>query len=433
VEESARTADPPSPFGDILDAFIERIDSLAEHLKLSMLVIGATSRELRKSHQEFIRRFGVPIEGNEDWVTIPPDHHTKLHRLQKRLDRIDIAVSAVPRSFVVTLVSEFDAFLSAILRTFYSLHPESLSSSQRTMTYAELTEFPSIEAAREHVLEKDIETFLRSSHTEQFDTLENKVGISLRKNLAIWPTFIELTERRNLFVHNQGVVNRLYIDNCKRAGYDCSGVSKGDTLEVSSHYFATAHETLHELGVKLAHVLWRKLMPETDDKADAHLAGTVMYDLLVQKRYKQVRALSEFALGTFKKVGSDYFRKALIVNRAQAFIWDGKREEGLHVLEKQDWSAAKDEFHVCVSALKGNIDETVAFMRSLGTSERPGKTGYREWPVFTWARKQQPFQGAFEEIFGEPLAVVEVSERSGEVSADPPTDTGEPENPDAIH
>ena len=306
------------------------------------------------------------------------------------------------------LVSEFDSFMSATLKTFYRLRPEALNASERTMTYSELVAFDSIEAAREHIVEKDVESFLRSSHSEQFRALESKLDIPLRKDLAVWKDFIELTERRNLFVHNDGIVNERYMQVCSSEGYDCSETKKGESLGVSRNYFSKAHDVVYELAAKLSHVLWRKLSPEDRDRADAHFAGTLIYDLLDENRYRLARTLADFGASAFKKWGSDYFRRALVVNRTQAYLWDGKRDEALRILDAEDWSAANDEFQVCVASLRKNVSEVIRFMRALGSLGRPGKDGYREWPVFRELRKTKEFQDAFLDVFGEPLATVTV-------------------------
>ena len=149
---------------------------------------------------------------------------------------------------------------------------------------------------------------------------------------------------------------------------------------------------------------WRKLSPDDRERADAHFAVTLIYDLLDEQRYRLARTLADFG-STFKKWGSDYFRRALVVNRAQAYLWDGKRDKGLKILDAEDWSAANDEFHVCVAALRRDTPRVISLMKTLGTS-RPGKGGYRDWPVFKELREMKEFQEAFLEVFGEPLATV---------------------------
>ena len=68
---------------------------------------------------------------------------------------------------------------------------------------------------REKIFAKEVESILRSSHSDQFLWMERVFSIPLTKGLESWPSFIELTERRNLFVHCDGVVSDQYINVCK--------------------------------------------------------------------------------------------------------------------------------------------------------------------------------------------------------------------------
>jgi hypothetical protein len=411
------TANAPNPFEQNLHLFIARIDSLLDHGTLAMVAITQSHKQAQARFDAFLKGEASPVEGQENTFTVPEDKFTKLRRLERRRDRSRLALQSVPRGLTVALVSEFDAFMGATLKAFYRLKPNALNATERTMTFGELVTFGSIEAAREHVLEKEVECFLRSSHSAQFDTLESKLGISLRKNLAIWKDFIELTERRNLFVHNDGVVNTQYLEVCKSVGLECTETQKGTMLGAPQPYFVRANETLYELAAKLSHVLWRKVSPDDNERADAHFAGTLIYELLYDKRYRLARTLADFGAETFKKWGSDYYRRALIVNRAQAYIWDGDREGGLRILAAEDWSAASDDFQLCIAALRQDFPEAIRRMRALGPTAGPKKDGFREWPVFRELRKIKDFQTAFTEVFGEPFATVTVASPSGDQSS----------------
>ncbi|MGE3959470.1 MAG: hypothetical protein AB7H96_22335 [Vicinamibacterales bacterium] len=401
------------PFRRNLEVFISRVDSLADHIGLAMAAITQSNKQASARLEDFLKTKGKAVDGEKDAFTIPEDKFTEFRRLQRKMVRSQLALRSVPRGLTVALVSEFDAFMGATLKTYYRLKPEALNASQRVLTFAEMAAFGSLDAAKEHILEKEVESFLRSSHSDQFETLESKLEMPLRKDLAIWADFVELTERRNLFVHNDGVVNGQYLQVCKGAGYDCTAMKKGSTLGVPQKYFSRAHEVVYELAAKLSHVLWRKLSPEDREAADAHFSGTLIYDLVYEKRYRLARTLADFGASTFKKWGSDYFRRALVVNRAQAYIWDGNRDRGLEILAAEDWSAANHEFQLCVAALRRDFPLAIVQMRILGQAAGPKKEGFRDWPVFRELRREKEFQAAFVDVFGEPFATVTITPSAG--------------------
>src|SRR5690606_26404612 len=112
-----------------------------------------------------------------------------------------------PRSLLVSLVSHFDAYVGRLIRAIYLRKPELLNSSERKLSFEELVRYDSIEAVREFVIEKEVESVLRGSHVEQFRWMERTYDVPLTKGLDSWPLFVELMERRNLFVHTDGIVS----------------------------------------------------------------------------------------------------------------------------------------------------------------------------------------------------------------------------------
>lgn len=307
---------------------------------------------------------------------------------------------------MVALISEFDSFVSGLIRLFYETKPDALNASEKTLTLAELSEFGSIDAAREYIIEKEIESVLRKNHSDQFDWLEAKFGLPLRKDLAIWPDFIEITERRNLFVHNDGIVTRHYLLSCQKVGVPLEGIKRGHRLEASLAYFAKAHDVVHELAVKLGHVSWRKIVPTEQEDADGDIGGRILYNLILHGRYELAIRFGEFASEHFKKGRADVNKRMLVINLAQAYKWGGNSQKALDILDKEDWTASNAEFQLAVATLRDNLPLALSLMRQLGAAERPGKSAYKQWPLFQELRKNTEFQKTFEAIFGEPISVV---------------------------
>src|SRR5690606_26781443 len=112
----------------------------------------------------------------------------------------------------------------------------------RMLTYKQLLELDSIEVARDRLIEGEIEAVLRQSHTDHYKWLESKCSIKLRENLASWPRFVELTERRNLFVHTHGVVSSQYLSVCSQHKCAVDGLAVGARLDASKDYLIDAYK-----------------------------------------------------------------------------------------------------------------------------------------------------------------------------------------------
>lgn len=132
--------------------------------------------------------------------SLPLDKAAKFQKLLKEqscsLDSLNLAVSNI----VVAIVSLYDYFFSELVRLYYTLNPSVLDISKKQFSAEQVLCFDTIEDFRNSLIEKEIETILRDSHTDQIEWLEKKLEIPLTKGLSVYPEFVEITERRNLFV-----------------------------------------------------------------------------------------------------------------------------------------------------------------------------------------------------------------------------------------
>lgn len=276
-----------------------------------------------------------------------------------------------------------------------------LNSIDKSMSLAEIMQHNSIDEVKETIIEKEIETVLRKSHTEQFVWLENKLSIPLRKDLNIWADFIELTERRNLFVHCDGIVNSQYLNVCKKnkVSFDTE-VKIGDELIISPEYFKKAISCIFEMGVKLAQVLWRKLCPNDIDEAD-RILNEICYELILKEKYSLAINLLDFATSVIKKHASEENRLVFIVNKAQAYKWNGNAKKCVDIVNKIDWSAYKHEYQLASYVLLDDYKKAADIVRIIGTNGYIGKNEYLEWPLFKEFRKSKEFLKAYKDVFNE--------------------------------
>jgi hypothetical protein len=218
----------PNTFQAIATSFEKAINSFQNTVPFIMRMIPLLLRMMDdRSLRGFASRCGDRLEEGEfETYRLSIEHLGELTRRIERANSIRSEVDSLPNMFFVGLVSAYDKFLSDIIRAIFIARPEFLSSSERNLSFKDLIEIGSVEAARERIIEKEIETVIRKSHAEQIKWLESKLNMTLTKGLDIWPDFIEICERRNLFSHTGGVVSEQYIKICKEHGCDLGACLK---------------------------------------------------------------------------------------------------------------------------------------------------------------------------------------------------------------
>jgi hypothetical protein len=217
-----------------IEKFTNATDSLVATGPLALWAVEAACRGTSQEYKTFVETNCTNIHklGNSTVGDVPPALFHEYKAIRRRLDRATIASKVVAHSSVVSLVSLYDSFLGGLLRACLHLRPELLNASDRTLTLKDLQEFESIDAAREFIVEKEVETVIRKSHLEQFEWMENRFGVKLREGLEVWPAFVEVTERRNLLVHCGGVVSSHYLSMCRQHKVDGQAPGVGTELNV---------------------------------------------------------------------------------------------------------------------------------------------------------------------------------------------------------
>ena len=385
-----------------IDRFTKNITGLRSTLPLVFLASVGSLASNAKQSADFLEKFGEKIESGDsgDSYKIPPEHTKAFEKLQVEGQELRVGIDLIPSSFLISIVSQFDVFLGRLLKWLYSVRPEILSASGRSISYADLLNYDSVDEAREHLVEKEVESFLRESHIEHFNILERKLEMPLRKGLECWPQFVELCERRNLAVHADRIVSRRYLEVCREHGCELSeGVKAGDRLEVDPQYFVSSYRCLYEIGFKLAQTVWRKLEPSSLDKADTSIINT-SYTLLHQGRNNLARVVAEFGCSQ-KRHSSESARRYIVLNLAQSLLWLDKEDECGKVLAAEDWSASGLDLKLAVAVLQNEFDEAARLMAAIGKNGEITKSAFREWPIFKRFRASEQFSKTFREVFDE--------------------------------
>lgn len=209
-------------------------------------------------------------------------------------------------------------------------------------------------------------------------------------------------------MHNRGIVSNHYLDVCRRHSVEFETEPQvGEQLSVPPEYFDSAFETIFEVGVKLAHVLWRKAQPKDRKKADSNLID-IGYNLLFEERFELACRVLDFSTTTLKTFSSEQNRLTLLINQAQAYKWSGDMETARRILSNEDWSTRSDAFQLAEAVLLDDFDKASEIVKRVGTTGSVEKSNYREWPLFREYRKSEKFQGTFEEVFQEPLNLFSV-------------------------
>lgn len=404
--------DNESAFSSAAKEFKTRIDSLKAVSPLSMYVVDKLGKDAADHVDSLIKKGSikrVTKNGKVDGYKCSPKDAKAIEELL----RLEIASRLIPRSFIVSAVSEFDNLFACLIRLTLNTRSEIWNSCNEALSYADAMKFSNTEGLKESLTQRVVEDVMRSSHSDQFKWLEGKLHMPLTKDVEEWPAFIELTERRNLYIHCDGRVTEQYLKCCKEGGVpSVNDLSVGAPLEVTDPYFRSSCESLLSLGSKLVQVLWRKLIPADVETAEVEL-NSLIYHLVDEKRYATASRLGEFGLTEMmKKSCSEDDVRMILVNTAQAYKWDKKEDKCVGLVDSLDWSASGNEYKLAAAVLKNDFKHAAKLMASIGSGRdiQPSEEEYRTWPLFKGFRKSRDFKSAFRSVFKKAYAESDMQE-----------------------
>lgn len=391
-----------SVYKEIIWGFIDAVKTQMNIIPVSYNFLSAQILAEGKKVEKFKNEHGTPFKDEEgEGVRMTLEDSAVFHKMMKNLNNSIHAFDMTGENAVIGMVSKYDGFLGKLIKQIFTDIPDILNGSEKELKVSDILTFKDFEELKDVLIEKEIETVLRKNHVEQLQWLESKLGVELKK-FKLLPDYVEIMERRNLFVHCNGVVSRQYLSECKK--FDVvipEGIKPGKTLDAYIDYVRQAYKVLFQVGVMLGFVLWHKVRPNESEEMIDKLSE-VAYDLIKEEEYELGLNIIDFALANRSWAKEIRTAQQLIfrVNKALAFHLRDMQDECEKIADSMDVTAADPVYHLAVAVLKKRYEEAYSIMDKIGDNNDM-HYNYKTWPLFNKIRQEKKFVDKFREIYGE--------------------------------
>jgi hypothetical protein len=134
------TAEMSRSIANEIDTFTQHLDGLHQTLPLTNLMVAAVQYAAQEEHSKFVEHYCETFEENGRLFARVKDmeHYHRWQTLNAQFIRTQTAQELIPRSLLVTLVSQYDAFLGGLLKLLFSYKPEILNTSDRALKFSQL-------------------------------------------------------------------------------------------------------------------------------------------------------------------------------------------------------------------------------------------------------------------------------------------------------
>ena len=216
--------------------------SLFEQGELAQLTYGAFDiavRGMQSSEQEEIE-VTFPVGYRPDKVAIP---NTRKYRKEELLGRYQfLAFHQLSVNGLVQLVTIIEAMLGDVVRAVTIRYPQKIGS-KRTVPLQFVLESTSVEEIHLRATDALLNDLSYKSPLEFSESLEQLLSINLMECPA-FHRYIEVKATRNIFIHNRGIANDIYV---RKAGSHAR-VKSGQQLPADIQYFLESYESCLQIA-----------------------------------------------------------------------------------------------------------------------------------------------------------------------------------------
>lgn len=210
LEDRQEPKETKTYYAKIGNEFKQALDGMRTTIPVLMTMLPVFKDfSFRIDLEKYVIEHGIAGGELKDWKIFELDAHhaANLRATGRKLEAITGFQATLPKMFIMGLVAIYDGFLGNLLKEAIRLKPGALSSD-KTLTLAELRSLKSVESATEYFIEREVDGVLRGSHRQQLEWIKKRFNIDVEDTFEKLPEFLEICERRNLFTHNNGIINQ---------------------------------------------------------------------------------------------------------------------------------------------------------------------------------------------------------------------------------
>ena len=264
-----------------------------------------------------------------------------------------------------------------------------LPSDTRLLSLNELRNLGSIQEAEAHLISKEVESVIREDLEGQLDYFAKRLKVDLTPLHESIPEITEAFQRRNILVHNNGIVNNIYLSRVDKSLVERYGLKAGSSVTVDFGYLRDAIECLFLVGTVVLQKCWRKWKDDSREAADRRIIDNT-FDSLLEGRYLVTKRLAEFARSL--SFASDSDTKIVVINHAIALKELEQTDDVENILSSQDWSACSLRFRIALHLLRDELLEVATLLPKAVAAGEVEQDHVLTWPLFKGFRQSPQYR-----------------------------------------
>jgi len=304
-----------------------------------------------------------------------------INEMTKSHKRMDLLY----RSSLMNLTSIVELFVSQLLHQQFAKNLDAISTKDKLFSIDDLMQYDSVADVKQHYINTKIEELLYGSFADWIAYLKNSNKLSMGYLDQDMDILKETFLRRNLIVHNGGVINSIYISKAPKSF--TKDAELGSSIEIDRNYINRRIDLFERNCVLIAAELWKKL--DITDESRGNILNHSAYHHMLGKRWMISESLSFFVMQD-KQLSEQTQTVAKInywLSKKRQGKWDEIKEEVLAL----NFSAKNFTFQLALASLTERIDKFYEILPNALISKQISQSDLNEFPVFEEIRNDPRF------------------------------------------
>ncbi len=291
-------------------------------------------------------------------------------------------------SSLISLVSSVEWFVSRLLHVYFVKYPQIAISDDKVFSFEDLTHFSTVEEARKYLIERRVEDILRGSISDWIKYFRGPLKLSMSYLDPCMDLLVETCERRNLLVHNNGVVNNIYLS--KVSPKLVADVKPGNHIPITREYLDQRITLFERCCILISAEMWKQSAP-AEEKRGAVIVN-LAFDHMKANRWEVSEGLSYFLMNDKKLPDRDIMLGKM--NYWLSAKRQGRWDEVKVQAEAEDMTARDRLFQLACMSLCEKKDDFFRLLPSALKAKDVDADSLQSFPIFDEMRGDARFTKA---------------------------------------
>lgn len=345
-----------------------------------------------------------------------------INELSKSHKRMDLLY----RGSLLNLTSIVELFISKLLHNQFTKNPNAISSKDKLFSIDDLMQYDSVDDVRQHYINTKIEELLYGSFSDWVTYIKNSNKLSMSYLDSDMDLLKETFLRRNLVVHNGGIINSIYLSKAPKIF--TKDAKLGSRIEIDRNYINRRIDLFERNCVLIAAELWKNIDPTDEKRAD--VLNHSAYHHMLGKRWMISESLSYFTMQD--KQLSEPSQTIAKINFFLSKKRQGKWEEIKDDVTALNFSAKSFPYQLALESITERVDNFYDILPMALASEQISTNDLNEFPVFEEVRQDPRFDEYRKNDSSPENPILDIDEKNDESIEDDVMDINEKAEPCSI-